>query len=435
MTGENKWVKMDGARHRNHTRRRPYTEDFMMNMEPILKDIRVVEVASMVLVPAAACIMADFGAEVIKVEPPGGGDIHRLGHQVPGMPASEIPYAFQVENRNKKSMVLDLKEKEGLQILRELVRGADVFLTNYRATALKKLCITYEDLRDLNPRLIYAYASGYGEEGPEAGNPGYDAVSYWARSGIEPHIFPLDGWPGPFPYGSGDRPTGMNLLTAILMALISRSRTGKGTKVSTSLLASGAWANGTMIQARLCGAAFNEKVPRSKAFNFTYLHYLTKDGRPFKLNIHDYQKGWEPFCRAMGRPDLIDDPRFATIDVRVRHMEELIAIFDQIVGEHDMAYWSRVLQEHDIPFAFLPSYDEIGEDPQMAANRVFPDVDHPRFGCFRTVDSPFRIEGADKIKPVAAPELGEHTREVLSGMGYTEERIRDLIVRGIASQK
>ncbi len=292
--------------------------------------------------------------------------------------------------------------------------------------------MTYEDFQSINSRLIYASASGYGEEGPEAGNPGYDAVSYWARSGIESHIFPQDGWLRPFPYGSGDRPAGMNLLTAILLALFHRTKTGKGTKVSTSLLASGAWANGTMIQAKLCGAAFHEKAPRTKSFNFTYLHYKTKDGRIFKLNIHDYKKGWAPFCRAVGRPDLINDPRFAKIDVRIQNMEELIMIFDQIIEREDMAYWNRVLQEHDIPFAFLPSYDEIGEDQQMKATKVFLDIEHPRFGRLRTMNSPFHIEAATKIEPNFAPELGEHSREILSAMGYTEERIRDLFIRGIA---
>jgi len=407
----------------------------MMKSEPILKGLRVIEVASMVLVPAAAGVMADFGAEVIKVEAPGGGDIHREGHQLPGMPVSPIPYAFQVENRNKKSIVLDLKEEEGRAILMDLVRDADVFLTNYRAGALKRLRLTYEALRERNPRLIYACVSGYGERGPEADKPGYDAISYWARSGIEANVFPLDGWLGPFPYGSGDRPAGMNLLTAVLLALMKREKTGEGARVSTSLLSSGAWANATMIQAQLCGARFNEKVPRSRSYNFTYLHYMPKDGRPFKLNMHDYRKGWAPFCRAMGRPDLIEDPRFAAIEERVRNMPELIAIFDEIIARHDLAHWNRVLAEYDIPFSPVASYEEIAGDPQIEANDVFTTVTHSRFGPFRTVDSPISIEGEDKIRPGAAPELGEHTREILQEAGYPEKKIRDLLDRGIAGQK
>jgi len=407
----------------------------MSENKPILADLRVVEVDSMVFAPAAAAVLADFGAEVIKVEPPGYGDIHRYGHQLPGMPVSEIPYAFQVENRNKKSIVLNLKKNEGRKILRELVAKADVFITNYRASALRKLQMAYEDFRGLNPRLIYAYASGYGEKGPEADKPGYDMVCYWSRSGLEAQMFPMNDLLGPIPYGSGDRPSGMNLLTAILLALYDRQRTGKGTRVSTSLLHSGAWTNSTMIQAQLCGARFNPRVPREQSYNFTYLYYLPKDGRPLKLNIHDQEKDWAPFCKAMGRPDLLNDSRFARLEVRVQHMPELIALFDEAFAKHDLAHWCKVLTEHDIPHSPICSYEEIADDPQMAATDVFVEVDHPSFGRFRTVDSPMTVEGAAKTKPTAAPELGEHTRKILESLGHSEDDIQDLLGRGVAFQK
>ncbi len=161
----------------------------MGGKEHLLGGIRVVEAANMVYVPCVGAVMSDFGAEVIKVEPPGGGDIHRYGHQLPGMPVSEIPYAFQVDNRNKRSVVLDLRTEPGKEAMLRLLSRADVFLTNYRRGALKRLNMTYDDLRPLNPRLIYAYGSGYGEIGPEADKPGYDSVCYWSRSGIEPQSF------------------------------------------------------------------------------------------------------------------------------------------------------------------------------------------------------------------------------------------------------
>lgn len=407
----------------------------MSDTPKLLKGIRVIEAATMVFVPSAAAIMADFGAEVIKVEAPGGGDIHRYGHLLPGMPESPVPYVFQVDNRNKKSIVLDLKKEEGREILGKMVATADVFLTSYRSKALKNLKMTYEDFQPLNPRLIYGYGSGYGEQGPEADKPGYDMVCYWSRSGIEGQIFPMNDWLGPIPYGAGDHPSGMTLLTAIMFALYAREKTGQGTKVSTSLLACGAWANSNMIQGQLCGARFLERVPREQSYNFTFIYYLARDGRPLKLNINDQKKDWEPFCRAVGRPDLIDDPRFATVDVRVKHMSELIALFDEAFGRHDLAYWDKVLSEHDIPFTSIRNYEEIAGDPQMAATKVFTEVDHPRYGPFRTVDSPFKIEGQKKIKPGAAPELGEHTQEVLTALGYPEEKIKDLLHRGIAVQK
>jgi formyl-CoA transferase len=406
----------------------------MADTKHILDGIRVIDASTMVFVPSAAAIMSDFGAEVIKVEAPGRGDIHRYGHQLPGMPECEIPYVFQVDNRNKKSIVLNLKEEEGREILRKLVADADVFLTNYRSAALRKLKMTYEDLRSVNPRLVYAYGSGFGEIGPEADKPGYDMVCYWSRSGIETQMFPMNDWLGPIPYGAGDHPSGVTLLTAIMFALYAREKTGQGSKASTSLLACGAWANSNMIQGQLCGARFHGRVPREQSYNFTYIYYMPKDRRPLKLNINDQEKDWAPFCRAVGRPDLIDDPRFATIDVRVQHMSELIAIFDEAIAQHDLAHWNKVLTEHDIPFTYMRTYEEIADDPQMAATDVFVEVDHPRFGRFRTVDSPFQIEGEEKIKAGAAPELGEHTREVLTALGYSEEETQAVLDRGVAIQ-
>jgi len=395
----------------------------------------VVEAANMVYVPCVGAVMADFGAEVIKVEPPGGGDIHRYGHQLPGMPVSEIPYAFQMDNRNKKSVVLDLRTEPGKEAMLKLLRRADVFLTNYRRGALKRLNMTYDDLRPLNPRLIYAYGSGYGEIGPEADKPGYDSVCYWSRSGIESTVFPLNDWLGPLPYGSGDHPSGMMLMNAVLLALLAREKTGLGTKVSNSLIGCGVYANSVTIQAQLCNAQFNPKVPRENSYNFTYIYYLPKDKRVFKLNIQDHEKLWVPFCQAIGRPELAIDPRFATIPVRVQHMSELIKIIDEVIAQQDAGYWFQQFVEYDIPHTALPTYEEIANDPQLAATGVFVDVDHPRFGKFRTVDSPMKVEGYEKVKPGPSPELGEHTREVLAAIGYSEKQIREMLDKGAATQK
>lgn len=380
--------------------------------------------------------MADFGAEVVKVEAPGAGDISRHTHNLPGMPVSEIPYVFLLDNRNKRSIVLDLKQEAAQDILLKLVATADVFTSNFRIAALEKLCLTYEDLRPINPRLIYAYATGYGDEGPEAGKPGYDANSYWARSGIEHRIFPLEGWLGsPFPYGAGDHPSAISLLAAISLALYSREKTGLGMKVSTSLLACGAWANSTEIQGKLCGAAFPEKLSRDDYYNYAYLSYKSGDEKLFKLSIVDQKKHWPPICQAIGRPDLIDDDRFNSIEVRLQNMKELIAILDEAFAEHDLEYWAEVFDRHDIPYARIASGEEAGADPQMLANDVFVDVDDPRYGRFQTVNSPMSLDGAAKVKPSPAPGLGEHTEEVLSDLGYSSEEVQRLLQSGAAVQK
>jgi formyl-CoA transferase len=389
----------------------------------------------MVLVPSAGAVMADFGAEVIKVESPGVGDVSRHMHRLPGMPVSEFAYVFQQDNRNKKSVVLDLKQDAAREILRKLVATADVFTSNFRLAALEKLGLTYEQLQPINPRLIYAYASGYGDKGADAAKPGYDANSYWARSGIEDRVVPLQGWLGaPFPYGAGDHPSAMTLLAGILLALYAREKSGLGTKVSTSLLACGAWANATELQGVLCGARVPEKPTRENYYNYAYISYRSGDGKLFKLSIVDQKKHWPLICQAVGRPDLIEDARFNPIEVRLQHMKELIAIFDEAFAKQNLDYWTRALDERDIPYAHIASTKEAGQDPQMMANGVFVTVDDPLHGPFQTVNSPMSLNGAEKVNPELAPGLGEHTQAVLSSLGYSDDDIAGMLASGAAVQ-
>jgi crotonobetainyl-CoA:carnitine CoA-transferase CaiB-like acyl-CoA transferase len=339
-----------------------------------------------------------------------------------------------MDNRSKKGIVLDLKQPEGAAILRRLVGTADVFLTNYRAAALARLGLRWEDLGPLNPRLVYASASGFGEAGAEASRPAYDTVVYWARSGLESSLLTLDGRLGPIPAGSGDHPAGLALFGAVMAALLARTRTGRGSKVSTSLLASGAWTNACTIQAQLCGATLHPKRARADALSFSSVYYRTRDARTLKFALVNPGRLWPRFCRAAGRPELIDDPRFATPEGRRTHARELIAIFDEVFAAGEAAHWRARLEAEDIPFALLPSYPEVATDPQMAANGVFVTYDHPRWGRLTTVDSPFTLAGTPKVPPGPAPELGQHTREVLAGLGYSEAEIAAFLTRGVAGQ-
>src|SRR6266550_957571 len=370
--------------------------------EGLLAGIRVVEAASMVLVPSAAAMLADFGAEVIKVEPP-EGDYNRRMHELPTLPASAMPYCFLMDNRSKRGVALDLKDLDGVAVLHRLAGSADVFLTNFRPAALEKLKLRWEDLAPLNPRLVYASASGFGEAGPEAEKPGYDTVVYWSRSGLETSLF-------------------------------ARERTGRGLKVGTSLLAAGAWANSWNIQAQLCGATFPPKLPRERARSFGAVYYRTRDGRMLKLALVNPEKLWPRFCRVVGRPEFVTDPRFAEPARRRAHVQELIATLDVIFASEDAAHWRARLEAHDIPFAILPTYAEIASDPQLRANGLLPEFEHPRFGRLATVDSPISVAGVPKTPPAAAPELGEHTREVLRTLAYSEAQIQQLIERGVAIQ-
>ena len=398
----------------------------------LLEGLRVVEAASMVLVPSAAAMLADFGAEVIKVEPP-EGDYNRRMHELPTLPQSATPYCFLVDSRSKRSIALDLKSADGVTILHRLVSTADVFLTNYRAPALERLRLRWDDLAPLNTRLVYASASAFGESGPEADKPGYDTVVYWARSGLESSLLTPEGTLGQLAGGAGDHPTALALFGAVALGLFARERTGRGLKVGTSLLAAGVWANSWNIQAQLCGATFPPKLPRAQARTFS-LYYKTRDGRMLKFALVNPERLWPRFCHAVGRPDLVEDPRFAEQAARRAHVQELIAILDAVFATEDAAHWKSRLETHDIPFAILPTYDEVARDPQLRANGMLVDFDHPRFGRLATVDSPISVAGVPKAPPRAAPDLGQHTREVLAGLGYTELQIEAFLARGVAVQ-
>jgi crotonobetainyl-CoA:carnitine CoA-transferase CaiB-like acyl-CoA transferase len=399
----------------------------------LLEGLRVVEVASVILGPSAAAIMADFGADVIKVEPPEGEENRRL-HELAGLPDSPIPYSFVVDNRSKRSVALDLKQPEAREVLLKLIATADVFISNYRARALARLGLDWERLRALNPRLVWAAGSGFGEAGPEADKPAYDTVVYWTRSGIESALLTPDGTLGALPAGSGDHPTGLALFGAVMLGLYARQRSGRGAKVSTSLLAAGAWANACLLQAQLCGATFHPKRRREQAIAFGAVYYRTRDGRALKFALVNPRRLWPRFCHAVGLSELIDDSRFATVEARREHAQALIAILDPVFATRDAAEWRERLEAHDIPFAVLPTYREIAADPQMAANGIFLEYDDPRWGRLRTVNDPIAVSGVAKVPPRPAPDVGQHTREVLASLGYSDPEITSLLARRIAIQ-
>src|SRR6266487_3921708 len=294
-----------------------------MPNDNIFSGLKVVDFASFIAGPGAAVILSDFGADVVKVEPP-KGEMWRIGQKIPPQPYSDIAYPFQMANRNKRSLTLDLKSPSASAVLERLVKWADVFIVNTPHPARKKLKLEYEDVAQWNPRLIYADLTGYGEKGPDASLPGFDLTAYWARSGLlsmtrdagSPPTWPVSG--------SGDNATAVAIYAAIVTALYRRERTGKGSYVTTSLLASGIWSASVFIQAALANATFYPLHDRVKPPNATFNVYRASDDQWFLIVVTPDH--WPALTKAIGRPDLLTDPRFTDPAKQVANAQQLTAI-------------------------------------------------------------------------------------------------------------
>jgi crotonobetainyl-CoA:carnitine CoA-transferase CaiB-like acyl-CoA transferase len=394
----------------------------------IFDGLKVIDCASFIAAPAAATVLSDFGAEVIKIEPPGRGDPYRALPQVAGNPTSAHNYVWILESRNKKSIALDLTKEDARAALYRLVAGADVFITNYPPPVRRRLRVTYEDISPLNPRLIYASFTGYGEVGEEAHRPGFDSNAWWARSGLMDIVRSHAGAPPARSVpGMGDHPSATALYAAIVTALYRRERTGEGAHVGSSLMANGAWANGVFIQAQLCGATFYPRQPRENAINALTNHYLCRDQRWLMLSLLDQERQWPLLAACVGREELVRDPRFATASARQAHARELIAILDAVFASKDLAAWRAVLDAKDLITGAVATLEDIPGDKQMLANDVL--VPFGNDGML-TVNWPFWIADADKVAPRHAPAIGEHSDEILRAAGYADADIARLRAGG-----
>lgn len=400
----------------------------MTQDESLLSGLRVVDCGTYIAAPAAAAMLADFGAEVIKIERPPFGDPYRYLSLSPGMPVSPLPYCWILDGRNKKSIALNLDHDSAREVLVKLVAAADVFLTNFQPSLIQRFRLAYDDLHPFNSRLIYAQVTGYGEQGEDAQQPSYDQTAYWARSSLMFLMHNADAEPCRSPTGFGDHPTSMTVFAAVMLALYRRQLTGLGMKVSTSLMANGVWSNAALIQAALLGAQFMPRTTRKTVSNPLVNHYVTRDQKRFITCCLDPKKDWPNFCRALDRPDLIEDSRFRTPELRVANSPALIAIIDVVIAGKDLAEWVELFKRHDIVCAPVLSPVEVTRDRQMQANDIFPEI----APGLRTVSNPLNLEGVRKTKPSMAPEVGQHTLEILSSLGYSEEAVAELLKRGAA---
>jgi len=395
--------------------------------ERLFDGLSVIDCASYIAGPAAATVMADFGAEVVKIEPPGAGDPYRNRTTTPNGYVHPVSPNWVLDARNKKSLALDLGTKEGNAVLHRLVAGADIFITNFPPKVRRSLGIAYEALAPLNERLIYASFTGYGETGPEADKPGFDATAWWARSGLM-HLVRAgdDATPARSLPGMGDHPSAMAMYAAIVTALYQRERTGKGGHVGSSLLMNGLWANGCSVQAALCGETVAVQPHRTLSAAPLRNHYRTADGRWLLLSIPN-ERRWAQLQRAMDGGELAD-PRFSTAEGRARHARALTDVLDALFAQRPIAEWRARLDAEGVVFSIVAEMDDILSDQQMreaGALVAFEGSD------LYTVSSPFWIAGQEKRTPHPAPRVGEHSEQVLREAGYRMSEIALLRDRGV----
>lgn len=394
----------------------------------IFAGLKVLDCASFIAAPAAATVLSDFGADVIKIEPPGAGDPYRNLPNLPGYPTGEHNFAWLLEARNKKSLALDLSKPEAQAVLYRLVEQADVFITNMPPPVRTRLGITYDHLAHRNDRLIYASFTGYGEKGEEANKPGFDSNAYWARSGLMDLVrADIDTTPARSVAGMGDHPCAMALYSAIVTALYQREKTGKGSHVASNLMANGVWAASVLAQAKLCGAKFGERRPRERALNAVANHYQCRDGRWLILSLLSEEKQWPTLAKCLGREDLIADPRFATKPDRHARSIELIKIFDETFATRNLAEWRKILDGNGLVFGIVGILDDIPNDKQMLDNEVLVPFEND---TMLTISSPIWIDGTKKVQPRKPPGVGEHSDEILRGAGYDEAAIKQLRSKG-----
>ena len=399
-----------------------------MPNDNIFSGLKVVDFASFIAGPSAAVILSDFGADVIKVEPP-SGDLWRHGHKIPPQPQAKDAYPWQLANRNKRSITLDLKSPGAQSVLERLVRWADVFIVNTPHPARKKLKLEYEDVALWNPRLIYADLTGFGEKGPDATLPGFDITAYWARSGLLSMTRDA-GSPPTWPVaGSGDNATAVGLYAAIVTALYRRERTGKGSYVTTSLLAEGVWSASVFIQAALCEANFFGLHDRAHPANAALNVYRASDGTWFVLIVLPDKLA--AVAKAIGRTDLLTDPRFSDPVKLMANMPQLTAILDQIFSSQPMSHWYEVFNGVHVTFGAVREPKEVVNDPQLRANDIVVPLEGAGGKLTSTISSPIQVHGVTKVPAKRAPQIGEHNEEVLNELGFDAKAIDGLRASGV----
>ena len=399
-------------------------------MGGIFAGVRVIELAQYVYVPGAGVMLGDHGAEVIKIETPEGDPYRSLKVGGVGRNLGSINISMEQNNRNKKSVALDLKTPEGREALLKLVETADVFLTSLRPKAIMALGLDVDDLRARNPKIIYARGNGVGFRGAEANRPGYDASAFWARGGAC-YAFTRPGQEPTSPRPAyGDHSSSMALAFGIAGALFKRAMTGEPSVVENSLLSTACWVlSGDLTMTQMPQYQTHPEVQIRRPMTYTY---TTRDGRLVQLMVLNPQPKWRAFCEIMGLEEIVDDPRFATDDARNADPDPLIGLIQTRFATRDFAEWEPLLESIDIPWEQIRSIHDVAADPQVHANGMMRklSVDGNEIAI---VAGPTAFDGETiHGDPLPSPALGSHTEALLEEVGYDQSAIADLKARAIA---
>lgn len=404
-------------------------------MAGLLEGLRVVDMGHVVAVPVAAAMMADWGADVIKVEPLSGEMARKTARsyrksreiQVGGR---IVNWAVELHNRGKKGIAVDLKKQSGKEIVYRMVEKADIFISNYAAGALRRLEMEYDTLKRINPKIIYGSVTGYGRIGPDKEEKGFDITAAWARSGAQ-HMTADPACAPPMQRGGlMDRTTAAYLVAGLLAALRHRDRTGRGQELEISLYNTGVWSIASDVQSVLVDQTF----PRNDHFrapNPLSNNYRSRDDRWIILLNPLFERVLPGLCKAIERPELADDSRFNSQAAMEQNCEDFIRILDEVFASKDLAEWEKCLRENHVVYGKVQTPSETAFDPQAIANNFFADVGYPGGEEIKLLNTPVKFRENPATIKGPAPQIGQHTEEILLETGYTMEDIARLNEEGV----
>jgi len=394
-----------------------------------LDGVRVVEVAGWMAAPGAAAMLADLGADVVKVEPLRGDPARGIIRQ-PELPDGvTFDAPFHLDNRGKRGIAVALDRPEGQELVRRLADASDVFLNNLLGRRQQKFGLDADTLLARNPKLIHATLTGYGLEGPDAARPGFDITTFFGRGGITHSITEPGGQAPRARPAQGDHAAALAMLAAVLTALRVVERTGEGQVIDVNLLATAAWTMATDLSSTLVDGQDPPVLGRRRRRHALQESFRTADDRWVLLFMPE-QHWWPKFCTAAGKPEWLEDPRLETWASRFEHMPEITDLMDELFATRTLAEWGQLLDGAGLTWGPAATVSEVASDPHLAATGAFPELEHPSFGTFRTVALPMKLRGQDIGPRGPGPDLGQHTREVLTGLGLTGAEVDALVADG-----